>query len=150
MDRIKVVIFEPGKPGRVDYIPNKLRAMQQVVKGERSERRRGRSKRGEPVAVVEKTEPGTENVFSGTATGQTSEITAGFRTESGTTKVKKVRLCTELVVVCNEEGRLLGLPENRLGICGTFFVAGDDGGEDFVSLTRTQVDFLQRYMNAPK
>lgn len=48
-----------------------------------------------------------------------------------------------------EEGRLLGLPENRFGICGTFFVAGDDGGEDFVSLSREQVEFLTRSPSQP-
>lgn len=30
----------------------------------------------------------------------------------------------ENVIVCNEEGRLLGLPENCLGLCGTFIVLG--------------------------
>jgi len=58
----------------------------------------------------------------------------------------------ELVaVVCNEEGKNLGLPFNRPLldehglpydiICGTFFVAGL-GAEDFVSLTDEQA---QRY-----
>lgn len=92
MDRIKVVIFEPGKPGRVDYIPNKLKNMQRVV---------------------------------------------GGQTES-------VHLTRDSVIICHKEGRQLGLPENRLGICGTFFVAGDDGGEDLVSLSREQVEFLLR------
>ena len=54
-------------------------------------------------------------------------------------------------LVCNAEGKLLGLPmnrplldEDRLPydiICGTFFIAGL-GQEDFVSLTDEQ---LQRY-----
>lgn len=90
MNRIKVVIFEPGKPGRIDYIPNKLQNMQRVVGGH----------------------------------------------------IETVHLCRDAVIVCNEEGRLQGLPENRLGICGTFFVARDDGGEELVSLTREQADFL--------
>ena len=58
----------------------------------------------------------------------------------------------ELVaLVCNSEGKLLGLPmnrplldEDRLPydiICGTFFIAGL-GQEDFVSLTDEQI---QRY-----
>ena len=34
-----------------------------------------------------------------------------------------------VVIVCNEEGRLLNLPENRLGICGTFFLCGEHGDE---------------------
>lgn len=54
-------------------------------------------------------------------------------------------------LVCNAEGKLLGLPMNRPLldedhlpydiICGTFFIAGL-GQEDFVSLTNEQI---QRY-----
>ena len=57
----------------------------------------------------------------------------------------------EAALICNEEGRLLGLPMNRglrdeKGnlydiICGTFFICGVSG-EDFVSLTDVQ---LQQY-----
>ena len=54
-----------------------------------------------------------------------------------------------VALVVNEEGKLLGLPENRVItgedglipidiICGTFFVAGV-GAEDFVSLTDEQI-----------
>src|SRR5699024_3315885 len=56
-----------------------------------------------------------------------------------------------VALVCNSEGKLLGLPmnrplldEDRLPydiICGTFFIAGL-GREDFVSLTDEQI---QRY-----
>ncbi len=56
-----------------------------------------------------------------------------------------------VTVVCNETGKLQGLPFNRPlldkdgcpydMICGTFFVAGV-GAEDFVSLTDDQI---QRY-----
>ena len=56
-----------------------------------------------------------------------------------------------VALVCNSEGKLLGLPmnrplldEDRLPydiICGTFFIAGL-GQEDFVSLTDEQI---QRY-----
>ena len=54
----------------------------------------------------------------------------------------------EIALVCNEEGKNLGLPYNRpltndRGVpydivCGTFFLAGQ-GGEDFVSLTDEQI-----------
>ena len=98
MDRIKVVIFEPGKPGRIDFIPNKLKNMQRVVGG----------------------------------------------------YIESVHLTRELVFICNEEGRLLGLPENRCGICGTFFVAQDDGGEELASLTREQADIVLRLLGAGK
>ena len=54
-----------------------------------------------------------------------------------------------VALVVNEEGKLLGLPENRVItgedgliptdiICGTFFVAGV-GAEDFISLTDEQI-----------
>lgn len=56
-----------------------------------------------------------------------------------------------IAIVCNEEGKLRGLPYNRpltdrTGapydiLCGTFFIAGVDG-EHFVSLTEEQI---QRY-----
>ena len=98
MERIRVVIFEPGKPGREEFIPNTLRAMQQVVGGH----------------------------------------------------IESVHLTRELVCICNEEGRLLGLPENRCGICGTFFVAQDDGGEELASLTREQADIVLRHLGAEK
>ena len=98
MDRIKVVIFEPGKPGRIDFIPNKLKNMQRVVGG----------------------------------------------------YIESAHLTRELVCICNEEGRLLGLPENRCGICGTFFVAQDDGGEELASLTREQADIVLRLLGAGK
>lgn len=52
-------------------------------------------------------------------------------------------------IVCNDEGKLIGLPPNRFlrdengqpydVLCGTFFVIGV-GREDFVSLTDKQVE----------
>lgn len=67
-----------------------------------------------------------------------------------------------VAVVCNESGKLLGLPPNRLlkdqsgepydALCGTFFVAGI-GEEDFCSLTDGQVkrytDYYSREMLFP-
>lgn len=53
--------------------------------------------------------------------------------------------CDDVAIVCNEEGKLLGLPLNRdVGhdiICGNFFIVGDDPefGEDR-SLTEEQID----------
>ena len=54
-----------------------------------------------------------------------------------------------VAVVCNSEGKMLGLPFNRPLmdenglpydiLCGTFFIAGA-GEEDFVSLTEEQID----------
>lgn len=54
-----------------------------------------------------------------------------------------------VVVVCNEEGKLLGLPENRPllyngkmfdVLCGTAFVT-DCGLEDFIGLTDEQIEY---------
>ena len=54
-----------------------------------------------------------------------------------------------VAVICNSEGKMLGLPFNRPlmdesglpydVLCGTFFVAGI-GEEDFVSLTEEQIE----------
>lgn len=52
-------------------------------------------------------------------------------------------------VICNEEGKILGMPLNRLVgndiIAGTFVIAGcsiEDG--EFISLTDSQIDEYQR------
>ena len=63
----------------------------------------------------------------------------------------------EVALVCNEEGKNLGLPLNRPltdnhglpydMICGTFFLAGL-GAEDFVSLTEDQLrQYKEMYDN---
>ena len=60
----------------------------------------------------------------------------------------------DVCLVCNEEGKLMGLPGNRqLGddiIAGTFFLAGDtlDGG--FCSLAQEQIDRWSRYFAQPE
>lgn len=58
-----------------------------------------------------------------------------------------------LAIVCNEEGKLLGLPQNRMVIqdhspvdilCGTFFICSlDQEEEGFSSLTDEQIQWLQ-------
>ncbi len=55
----------------------------------------------------------------------------------------------DAVLVCNEEGKLQGLPPNRLlrepggkpydVVCGTFFIAGT-AGDDFTSLSQDQME----------
>lgn len=63
----------------------------------------------------------------------------------------------EVALVCNEEGKNLGLPPNRPltdnrgvpydMICGTFFLAGL-GAEDFTSLTENQLrQYKEMYDN---
>lgn len=56
----------------------------------------------------------------------------------------------DVCLVCNEEGKLMGLEGNRrVGrdiISGTFFLAGDTDYGEFCSLTREQLDqFSQRF-----
>lgn len=60
---------------------------------------------------------------------------------------------SDISIVCNEEGKLLGLPQNRMVIqdhspvdilCGTFFICSlDQEEEGFSSLTDEQVQWLQ-------
>ena len=57
--------------------------------------------------------------------------------------VETVYLEDYVVLVCNEEGKLIGLPGNRsLGndiIAGTFFVAGSNDDGEFVSLSEDKI-----------
>lgn len=63
-----------------------------------------------------------------------------------------------VAIVCNQEGKLMGLPPNRQladpdgvpydTICGTFFVAGL-GTEDFCSLTEEQIRRYQDVFRLP-
>ena len=54
----------------------------------------------------------------------------------------------DVCLVCNEEGKLMGLPgSRRLGddiIAGTFFLAGDTPDGDFISLTEQQIEEYTR------
>ena len=58
--------------------------------------------------------------------------------------------CDDVAVVCNEEGKIYGLPPNRdIGhdiIVGNFFIVGDDPelGEDR-SLTEEQIEKYSKY-----
>ena len=59
-----------------------------------------------------------------------------------------------IALVCNEEGKLIGLPPNHLlcdksgrvydMICGTFFIVGL-GAEDFISLTDDAIKKYRQY-----
>ena len=66
-------------------------------------------------------------------------------------------LCGEQHKICNDEGKLLGLPWNRALtddhgvpydiVCGTFFVAGLKE-DDFASLTEQQIEkYKDKYSN---
>lgn len=61
-------------------------------------------------------------------------------------KPEAVTLASDACVLCNEEGRLLGMPYNTT-ICGVSFVGPllivGIAGEDFAGLTEQQVDRLR-------
>lgn len=52
-------------------------------------------------------------------------------------RIEAATMLEDALVICNEEGRLLNLPENRslflAGFCGDCLICGTDG-EDFASL----------------
>lgn len=57
--------------------------------------------------------------------------------------IEEIYLDDDTVLVCNEEGKLNNLKANRcVGhdiIAVTFFIAGDDGGEELISLNKEQI-----------
>jgi hypothetical protein len=62
-------------------------------------------------------------------------------------EVRSVMPIPELVLICNEEGRLLALPKNRFDIHGTFFITRCSG-EDYASLTDADLILITNYMHA--
>lgn len=59
-------------------------------------------------------------------------------------------IADNIICICNEEGKILGLPENF--ICDSDIIVGDvifcaAGEEDFDSLTDEQIDFIINIMH---
>lgn len=63
--------------------------------------------------------------------------------------IETVTLCTDLVLIVNEEGRLLGLPENTtvcgLPLCGTIVAVGRKKDE-FASIKAANVPAVMRLL----
>ena len=63
--------------------------------------------------------------------------------------IETVTIASDLVIICNEEGRLMGLPRNCsvLGVdfCGTILAAGVLG-EEFASLKASTVPMVLRLL----
>lgn len=64
--------------------------------------------------------------------------------------IEEIGLDDHTVLVCNEEGKLINLKANRcVGhdiIAGTFIIAGDDGGEELISLKDEQIkEYTERF-----
>ena len=60
--------------------------------------------------------------------------------------IEVVRMDEDILIICNEEGKLQGLPPNftigRDFIAGTAVFVSFDGKEDFTSLTDFQIDYI--------
>lgn len=67
--------------------------------------------------------------------------------------IEAVYMDHDAILVCNEEGKLIGMEMNRrLGddiICGPFFLVGDDGEGDFASLGDEQITALKAQLALP-
>ena len=67
--------------------------------------------------------------------------------------IEAVTLATDVVIICNEEGRLMGLKPNTT-VCGVDFVGSiivaGVSGEDFASLKAAHVPLLMRMVNGGK
>jgi hypothetical protein len=68
--------------------------------------------------------------------------------------IECVYMNDDIILVCNEEGKLNGMKLNRrLGddiICGPFFLVSDDGEGDFASLNDRQMDALKERFAQPE
>lgn len=68
--------------------------------------------------------------------------------------IEVISLGKGVCIICNEEGKLLGLEGNRrLGgdiIAGVFYVAGEDKYGNFVSLTEAQLECYTKRFWAPE
>ena len=68
--------------------------------------------------------------------------------------IECVYMDDDIILVCNEEGKLNGMKLNRrLGddiICGPFFLVSDNGEGDFASLNDRQMDALKERFAQPE
>ena len=67
--------------------------------------------------------------------------------------IEVIYLDATTCLICNEEGKLLGLtPNRRLGmdvICGVFYVAGQDRNGNFTSLAKEAMEYYQNHFRYP-
>lgn len=69
--------------------------------------------------------------------------------------IETVTLSRGLILVCNEEGRLMGLPPNRYTvdygvIVGDFFITASDEEGEFISLTDDQISLALTMLEGMK
>lgn len=64
--------------------------------------------------------------------------------------IEVVPIDENILLVCNEEGRIEGLPFNReVGGCkivGTFIITSSNAEGDFISLSEEQISKVQNYL----
>lgn len=60
--------------------------------------------------------------------------------------IETVRFSKELIVICNEEGRILGLPGNICGLCGTLVFCGTKG-DAFAGIKAKDVPITLELLN---
>ena len=63
--------------------------------------------------------------------------------------IETVKVDDNVVLVCNDSGQIFNMKPNfYVGalasvICGPAFFVGDDGGDEFVSLSKENADFIE-------
>ena len=77
-----------------------------------------------------------------------------IQAEVGVGLFQPLYLGAGIVLCCNEEGKLNGMPPNRrLGddiLCGPFLLVGENGAGEFVSLTDRQMQLAQDAFAQPE
>ena len=68
--------------------------------------------------------------------------------------IEIISLSENVVIICNEEGKLINLPPNRhLGsdiLCGVFYIAGQNRDGDLTSLTEAQIITYTEHFKEPE
>lgn len=89
--------------------------------------------------LVEPEKQPVETFINATLTGM-QELVQGY--------IEAVRISKETTLICNEEGKLIGLPPNRMLrddiIAGTFFLVGAGGDGETISVCDEEI---QRWMS---
>lgn len=63
--------------------------------------------------------------------------------------IEIINVAPDVLLLCNEEGKLIGLePNRRIGhdiICGVFYILGEDGNGEFASLSEENIEYYADY-----
>lgn len=68
--------------------------------------------------------------------------------------IEIIPLNDDMCILCNEEGKLIGLEPNRRlwsdVLCGVFYVTGQDNEGNLCSLTAKQMEYAKAFFAAPE